>query len=105
MWMTCDDPATAGLQPSARIDPGTGDMNWWFGHEHDPRLGLRVIAIPLCCPFVLLIIPGLLALRAHFLAGEPADQCPICRYSLAGLPKGTVCPECGKTLKGVGPNT
>ncbi len=51
--------------------------------------------IPLWMPFLLLAAPSVIAWRSH-IQRQRLGGCSTCGYSLAGLPSGAKCPECGR---------
>lgn len=75
----------------------TGPLNWWFTWStfSIPSAGttLHVAAIPLWFLWLVAAVPTALAWRRR--ARVDPGVCPACNYSLAGIPPGSPCPECG----------
>jgi hypothetical protein len=52
------------------------------------------VFVPIWMPLVAFAVPSALAWWRHARRVRPG-QCKTCRYNLAGLATGTLCPECG----------
>jgi predicted RNA-binding Zn-ribbon protein involved in translation (DUF1610 family) len=84
------------------------DFRYRFGFmEWRPHAGSVVLLsgtgrrwyldLPLWIPFLLFSTLAAIAWRAHTKPRDAAQiACAHCNYNLAGLPAGSLCPECGK---------
>jgi hypothetical protein len=83
---------------TSQHEPHLDGQPWWrwlpsFGRDPDfKRMTIYRLVVPLYIPFVLLSLPtAYLWLRRRV----PPGSCRRCAYSLANLPPGAQCPECG----------
>ena len=77
-----------------------GGPRWYWIPDHNytkitPGIWCDSWLLPLWIPFIVAAPPTAFLWRRHLVTRRSPGSCAKCGYSLADLPPGSVCPECG----------